>query len=149
MNNAKKTYYIAYGSNLNVSQMAFRCPDAEPVGKTVLKNWRLVFNGVATIVRDEGCKVPVGIWKISESDERSLDRYEGYPRLYRKETMLLRIVDKDGKSHYEDAIVYIMNEGRRQKNPPTEGYYKTIRDGYRDFGIKTDVLESAVIDSMH
>ena len=32
-----KKYYIAYGSNLNISQMKTRCPDAKIVGKTKLE----------------------------------------------------------------------------------------------------------------
>ena len=26
-----KKYYLAYGSNLNLEQMAFRCPNAKPI----------------------------------------------------------------------------------------------------------------------
>ena len=32
--------YIAYGSNMNIEQMSRRCPNAKPIGKTVLKNYR-------------------------------------------------------------------------------------------------------------
>lgn len=42
-------YYVAYGSNLNKSQMAYRCPESIPVGAGVLKNYRLSFYGVASI----------------------------------------------------------------------------------------------------
>lgn len=31
-----KKYYIAYGSNLSVEQMAYRCPDAKIAGQAVL-----------------------------------------------------------------------------------------------------------------
>ena len=31
-----KKYYIAYGSNLNVEQMRYRCPDAKIVGTSVI-----------------------------------------------------------------------------------------------------------------
>ena len=41
--------YAAYGSNLNKSQMKRRCPDSSPYVGIVLKNWRLVFKGVADI----------------------------------------------------------------------------------------------------
>ena len=34
-----KRYYIAYGSNLSVIQMAIRCPDAKVAGTAVLKDW--------------------------------------------------------------------------------------------------------------
>lgn len=34
-----KKYYIAYGSNLSVEQMADRCPDAKIAGQAVLAGW--------------------------------------------------------------------------------------------------------------
>ena len=34
----KKRYYIAYGSNLSVEQMAIRCPDAKIAGMAALKD---------------------------------------------------------------------------------------------------------------
>ena len=34
-------FNIAYGSNLSVEQMAFRCPDAIIAGKAVLHDWKL------------------------------------------------------------------------------------------------------------
>ena len=39
----EKTLYFAYGSNLNLDQMARRCPDAEPVGRVRLDGYRLAF----------------------------------------------------------------------------------------------------------
>ena len=41
----EKKYYIAYGSNLSVEQMAQRCPDARIVGQAVLEDWELAFHG--------------------------------------------------------------------------------------------------------
>ena len=32
-----KKFYLAYGSNLNVEQMQFRCPDARIVGTAEIK----------------------------------------------------------------------------------------------------------------
>lgn len=79
--------YIAYGSNLNLRQMARRCPTATVVGTGWVHNYQLTFRGVATIVPKENSSVPVGIWEIDEAAEQALDRYEGYPHLYRKETI--------------------------------------------------------------
>ena len=45
----EKKYYIAYGSNLSVEQMAQRCPDARIVGQAVLEDWELAFHGCATM----------------------------------------------------------------------------------------------------
>ena len=41
----KERLYIAYGSNLNLLQMAFRCPTAEIAGKSELKGYELLFRG--------------------------------------------------------------------------------------------------------
>ena len=41
----KRKKYIAYGSNLNLEQMAFRCPTAKVVGKSELKDYELLFRG--------------------------------------------------------------------------------------------------------
>lgn len=50
----EKKYYIAYGSNLSVEQMAQRCPDARIVGQAVLEDWELAFHGCATILPNKG-----------------------------------------------------------------------------------------------
>ena len=79
-------YYLAYGSNLNMEQMARRCPGAEPIGAALLPNSELVFRrGFLTIEPKQGSSVPVGIWRISDENEKALDRYEGFPKFYRKE----------------------------------------------------------------
>ena len=49
-----KRYYIAYGSNLSVDQMAGRCPDARIAGMAVLQDWKLVFKIHADIIPCEG-----------------------------------------------------------------------------------------------
>lgn len=35
--------YVAYGSNLNLKQMAYRCPTATLVGTGVIENYELQF----------------------------------------------------------------------------------------------------------
>ena len=87
-----KKFYLAYGSNLNVKQMQFRCPDAKIVGTAEIPNYQLLFKGsktgsYLTIEPKQGCTVPAAVWSVSERDELALDRYEGYPRHYTKETV--------------------------------------------------------------
>ena len=43
-----KKYYLAYGSNLNLRQMALRCHTAKPVGTAVIKDYELLFKGSKT-----------------------------------------------------------------------------------------------------
>lgn len=143
----KNRLYIAYGSNLNLEQMAYRCPTAEVVGTAVLRDWRLWFRGgnggaVATVEREKGWKVPVLIWKIQPQDEQALDRYEGFPFLYRKETLRLTVNGKRVR-----AMVYIMNEKGRPYGTPSAGYLDTIRKGYESAGFDSNILAHAVKDS--
>lgn len=126
-------YYIAYGSNLNLAQMERRCPDACVVGPAILHDYELVFRGheqhaVASIEKKAGSQVPVVIWSISPSDEKSLDRYEGWPRLYIKKHLKVQLRDKN-----ISAMAYVMTQGRCYGSPSSH-YLDTIVDGYDSFG---------------
>ncbi|MBP5710024.1 MAG: gamma-glutamylcyclotransferase [Bacteroidales bacterium] len=144
----KNRYYIAYGSNLSVAQMAFRCPDAKVVGKAILKDWRLVFRLHATIEPAEGYAVPVVIWKISSADEARLDRYEGFPKYYIKQNIRLTAYSLNGEHEREiTGMAYIMTNGIRDIIPPTAGYYATIYEGYERFGFNKQILRNAASDA--
>ena len=138
--------YIAYGSNLNLEQMAQRCPTAKVVCASMLRNMRLVFRGghasaVATVEPAKGRSVPILVWEITPADEASLDRYEGWPYLYGKKTMKIRV---NGKS--ENAMVYIMNPGR-PLGAPSCYYYSVILDGYHSAAFDPDLLRTAARES--
>lgn len=138
--------YCAYGSNMNVEQMKWRCPDAVVLGTGVIPKYLLMFRGnptsaVATIQPDRTSApnkgVPVVIWNISADDEKTLDVYEGFPRLYIKET--IKVAMSDGKT--VEAMVYIMNNGYKT-GIPSNSYFNTILDGYFDNGIDSEYLFS-------
>lgn len=135
-----KRYYIAYGSNLSERQMAYRCPTAKVVGTSILKDWRLLFDGPASIERYEGYNVPVLIWEIQPLDEKSLDRYEGYPNYYRKE-----MLDVELNGRTINAMVYIMNT--KCESIPSLGYYNILKEGYERFGFDMKILEKALQES--
>ena len=70
-------YYIAYGSNLSLAQMDYRCPNSKYEGITYLDNYRLEFRDkFANVVKDNNYRVPVVIYRITSRDEKSLDSYE-------------------------------------------------------------------------
>lgn len=146
-NVTKDRFYIAYGSNLNLGQMAKRCPTAEVIKATFLQNYRLMFRGkgtaVATIEKHRGSKVPVLIWRLQPSDEHNLDIYEGYPHLYRKEMVKVTV---DGKRI--QAMVYIMNEALHPYGTPSRSYFDTICQGYGYSGFDGKILRQAVLDSV-
>ena len=136
-------YYVAYGSNINVSQMEHRCPTAEIVGTGWIDNHYLAFGGrteraVATVKPRKGSKVPVLVWTVDESDELSLDRYEGFPHFYRKEMIPVRM--DDGRNL--DCMVYLLNP--RIRGIPSEFYVDIIREGYQDVGLDEAYLDKAI-----
>ena len=140
--------YLAYGSNLNVRQMRFRCPDAAAVGTAELSGWRLMYKSgfsgsYLTIEREEGSTVPVGVWSVSAQDEKNLDRYEGCPALYYKTDLRVQMRElESGRIRAAEAFVYIMHEDRGLGRP-AESYVERCREGYRDFGFDTAILDEA------
>jgi len=141
----KRSYYIAYGSNLSEEQMAHRCPDARIVGMAALWDWRLVFKVHADIVPSKGSVVPVLIWEISERDERHLDAYEGYPSYYTKRILDVTMTDFKGKNPKEiQAMVYVMTDSHNKLIPPMKGYYDVLAKGYERFGFNQTMLRNAL-----
>ena len=139
----KKTLYIAYGSNLNTAQMAFRCPDAEAVGTGIIEGYRLAFRALgasafATIEACEGESVPVAVWRISRRDEQALDRYEGQPVHYTRECM--DVLMDDGRRI--SGLVYVMNP-RAVPRLPSLGYFDAVLSGYHSFGLDAGKLYEA------
>ena len=133
--NKNTKLYFAYGSNLNLSQMAQRCPNARQLGSAYFQNWRLVFRGVADIEpTKDNSLLPVGIWEITKECEKSLDIYEGFPHLYRKITV-------------NGMMTYTMN--RKDVSVPSLHYFDCILEGYKDFGLDTSHLHDALGRAHH
>ena len=140
--------YLAYGSNLNVAQMAIRCPSAKVAGYGFLRDTRLLFKGsktgaYLTIEPYRGENVPVGAWRVSKADEAALDRYEGFPKFYRKVTTTIALTGTDGVTRQTKAFYYTMRHGA-QPGLPSEWYYDVCRRGYYDFGFDEKTLFDAV-----
>ncbi len=136
-----KQLYIAYGSNINLEQMKYRCPHSNVVGTSEIKDYELEFRGVATIVPQKGASVPVLIWELDERDLPVLNRYEGWPRLYRQETMSFELNGKEVL-----GMAYLMNYG--ELSPPSQQYYNTILQGYRENGLDEKYLQNALENSL-
>jgi len=141
----KTKLYIAYGSNMDERQMAFRCSGAKLKGVSEIEGYRLIFKGsktgaYATIEKEEGHKVPVVVWEIEPTDEHSLDRYEGFPTFYYKEWIELDLAGEKAQ-----GMVYMMDQDRKL-GQPSYNYYKTLEDAYERFGFDKSILEKALED---
>lgn len=143
----EKKYYIAYGSNLNIRQMLFRCPTARIVGTATIKGYELLYKGsktgaYLTIEPKEGGKVPVAVWSVWPADVKSLDMYEGYPNFYYKQDFRLMVKRTDGTRKAYDVFAYIMHE-ERPLGEPSWNYIECCKDGYDDFGFDKKILDEA------
>lgn len=136
-----KRLYLAYGSNINLEQMARRCPNSKVIGTAMIPGYELEFRGVATIVPKKGAEVPVLMWEIDQQDEMNLNHYEGFPRLYRKEIFEMEV---NGK--IREGMAYLMNY--KGIAPPTAQYYNGIKKGYEDNGMDTKYLHDALVRSV-
>lgn len=134
--------YCSYGSNCNLQQMAYRCPNSKKVSVGLLKGWKAVFNIHMDIIKTDNTDdiVPVVVWDIAEKDWSMLDMYEGYPSYYVKKTVNVTL--DDGAE--EKAIVYVMADNKKGICPPASGYFNGIVKGYMDNGINTDYLFKAL-----
>ena len=127
--------YIAYGSNMVQEQMAVRCPDARLIGTGYISGARLEFYLHATVEKtgNNRNRVPVAVWEINDADERSLDRYEGYPSYYIKEEWPVHMNDGSEIT----GMIYLMNMVRN--SPPVNSYYNGIAAAYRRLGLSSQI----------
>lgn len=136
--------YAAYGSNISLFQMKYRCPNSKVFCKGVLHDWKLVFKYHADIVRCKGSEVPVLVWDITDKDRDNLDFYEGYPHYY--ETKLVSVSAEDGKEFA--AFVYIMNKDNNEPiSMPSKYYFNGILEGYVENNMNVDYLYDALDDA--
>ena len=125
--------YFAYGSNLHHFQMKRRCKDSIFIKKINLKDFKLTFRSkyrAADIEPKKNFIVPGGLFDISKSDERKLDVYEDYPKLYKKYYF---------KYYGKKVMTYTMVK-KSQFSYPTERYLNIVKKGYRDCKLNKKIL---------
>jgi gamma-glutamylcyclotransferase (GGCT)/AIG2-like uncharacterized protein YtfP len=129
--------YFAYGSNLNHFQMKRRCKDSVFIKKIILKNFRLTFSSkyrAADIEVKKNSNVPGGLFEISKSDEKKLDIYEDFPKLYKKYYF----------NYYNKKVMtYTMTE-KTVFTFPTERYLNVVKQGYKDCKLDKKYLNKAL-----
>lgn len=140
--NEKVWLYFAYGSNLNKEQMKERCPDSLPMVKGVIYAGELIFKTYADVVKNKKKHVSVvgAIYEITKSDMKELDKYEGFPRLYKKVNTIVTTLD--GSKQYK-CFMYVMQPGVRDICLPSLNYFDTICQGYDDWKLNTYCLFNA------
>jgi gamma-glutamylcyclotransferase (GGCT)/AIG2-like uncharacterized protein YtfP len=133
-----KTFYFAYGSNMNQEQMAQRCPGSGLGPLARLPGWSYFINGrgyagVEEFPTDDalGC-----LWSLDDEHVAALDRYEGVKgNYYSKETLEVEQL-KDGSK--VSALVYL--SVNREYGIPTARYQGVVVSGAREIGLPVDYL---------
>jgi len=128
--------YFAYGSNLDVTQMTRRCPDATHPRRATLADhdWLINERGVATVEPLPGAAVHGVLWQVSDRDLTVLDSAEGVPVRYRRDRMT--VDTDDGPA---EAWVYV--DPRVEPGAPRPGYLERIIDGATHHGLPTRWVE--------
>lgn len=127
--------YAAYGSNMDPTQMAERCPHSPQAGTGWLEGWRLTFGGedlgwegaLATVVEEKNSRVFVVLYELSDSDEESLDQWDGATLGYYSK-LRVRVATLDGDAL---AWLYVLND------------YEGGLPSARYLGIMADAAEAA------
>lgn len=132
------SFYLAYGSNLNLEQMVKRCPTANPIGIGLLEDYRLIFRYYLTIESQKGSVVPFVLREIDEESEQMLDCHEGFPQFYRKEYVNVLVGEK-----LVCATVYVMNKDQRCYALPSLTYYTAVLKGCQDARLNESYLRNA------
>jgi phage replication-related protein YjqB (UPF0714/DUF867 family) len=128
--------YFAYGSNLDVTQMTRRCPDASDPRPAALADhdWLINERGVATVEPLDGARVHGVLWQVSDHDLTVLDSAEGVPVRYRRDRMTVET--DDGPA---EAWVYV--DPRVEPGAPRPGYLERIVAGATHHGLPTRWVE--------
>jgi gamma-glutamylcyclotransferase (GGCT)/AIG2-like uncharacterized protein YtfP len=138
--------YFAYGSNMNLVQMRYRCPGAKKIGNGRLSGYEICFprkspsrqgKGVASICEKANTYVEGVVFELTSTDWNSLDRYEGVPDIYIRR--LVAISMNDGKEI--EAETYIANQVQGSPFKPAKLYMDFIIHGAEENGLSKDYIE--------
>ena len=132
--------YIAYGANTDHSIMKQRCPDAKFIGTATLRDYLLVFRGVADLVRADGKQAQVAIWELSDACVESLNKYESVPSRYKT-----RLIDLTLDGQRVTAFTYVMQKAMKERGQqkPYAAYEECLRKGYAESGLPGTAIDEA------
>ena len=127
-------YYFAYGSNMNPDRMMERGIIFKSRSFGILRDYKLSFNkissknpkeGYANVIVSKHSIVEGCIYEVSNSDILLLDKFEGYPKHYRREEIVVQ-----NNSGMIKCIVYIANNSKVLEGlMPTTDYMSHILKG--------------------
>jgi len=137
----KTWLYFAYGSNISKRQMKQRCPQAKPMFKATLYNARMEFRKFADVAYEKKKRsfVKGVVYEVTKSDIKALDKYEGFPKFYKK----VRCIVEGPCNKFYEAFMYKMQPGVRELELPPKSYMDIISEGYFEWNMSTMPLSKA------
>lgn len=122
--------------------MARRCPHSPGAGTGWLNGWRLTFGGedlgwegaLATVVEDEDARVFVVLYEVSDSDEESLDQWDGATLGYYSK-LRVRVMTLEGDVL---AWLYVLND--YEGGLPSASYIGIMADAAEAAGAPEDYV---------
>lgn len=111
-----------------------------------LAGWRLAFNIsdedgalVASIVEAQGCCVYGVVYRLPRDALAALDKYEGVPDWYRRETCW---VEPLGRAARQSVLVYVGQEGSTvEEGNPEPAYLELLTTGAEIHGLPGEYVE--------
>jgi gamma-glutamylcyclotransferase len=142
---------LVYGSNLDIEQMAMRCPTAVPAGRARLAHHALAFGGfshrwrggVASLVRAPGAQAEGIVFRVAKSEVKRLDGYEGVPFAYERVTR--KVVDQYGERRR--VHLYVQHEDTFQPGLPARRYFAVLWRAYERWGLDQQALITATMEA--
>ena len=146
--------YFAFGSNLDPSQMARRCPGHTVVGMAALRDHRLVFpltshdwgGGVAGVQPLHGPTVFGVVYELKDDDLAALDGYEGFRatgdqhNVYDRVSVYVDLVRPDDGSFTRRLRAWIYLARPANPAPPSRRYLDAIVSGAKHHRLPEEYL---------
>jgi len=131
---ASPSYYFAYGSNMLRERLEERVEKVDYIGRAVLSDYAVSFSklgsdgsGKATIVKRDGEIVEGAIFSLTENQLRMLDRFEGYPKHYIREELVV-FQEEDQRSFKATTYIACLDHVK-EGLLPTKEYLDFILQG--------------------
>lgn len=131
----EKHYMFAYGANTNKESMSERCPGAVCIGPAWVNGYSFRWRQHADIELADDDDYALGLlWELNNEHLENLDHFEGYPHYYFRQRVIIKTSSKDYV-----GWAYMMTE-QNHESLPSNGYKKTVFEGYESHGISDEQL---------
>jgi hypothetical protein len=148
-------YYFAFGSNMQLAQMADRCPGSKVFAKGILSGYRWhinergVANIVATAAKDGNNSVVQGIlFTVSPKDVKTLDEKEGIAKGYYEKILLRVKVEPLAVSRLKGVKTVVAADKLASNSQAEAREQRRHRHGQSQHGQRTDVAGVREVEAL-